>query len=109
MSLKHLIEEVRKYPCLWKKNPRNNTAIKTYRITPGRGFLDNWKKTSNFNFYCKMQALNLIGTFIHKLSIHKCFYSFTRFTTLLCHSTWPSSDIIYSMNEFLASGASNCT
>ena len=28
-------------------NPRKNTAIKTYGITPGRGFLENWKKQVN--------------------------------------------------------------
>jgi hypothetical protein len=39
MSVEHLIEEVRKYPCLWK-NQKKNTAIRTYGITPGRVFLE---------------------------------------------------------------------
>jgi len=69
MSLERLIEEVRKYPCLWNKSKEE------YRNQDMR---DNvWEKisgelektgiyVSNFYFYCKMQALNLIGKYLSK-------------------------------------------
>jgi len=62
MSLEQLIEEVKKYSCLWNKSKEE------YR---NQNIRDNaWERRgkyiSNFNFYCKMKALNLIGRYLFK-------------------------------------------
>lgn len=71
--MEQLIEEVRKYPCLWNKSKEEyrNQNIRDNAWDRISGEL---KKTgqyiSNFNFYCKMQALNLIGRYLSKNEVY---------------------------------------
>ena len=69
MSLEQLIEEVRKYPCLWNKS-KEEYRNQNIRDNAWERISGELKKTgkyiSNFNFYCKIQALNLIGTYLSK-------------------------------------------
>jgi len=67
MSLEQLIEEVRKYPCLWNKS-KEKYRNQNIRDNAWERISEELEKTGkyiyNFNFYCKMQALNLIGRYL---------------------------------------------
>jgi len=67
MSLEQLIEEARKYPCLWNKSKEENRNQNIWNNAWERisGEMEKTGKyISNFNFYCKMQALNLINRYL---------------------------------------------
>jgi len=67
--MEQLIEEVRKYPCLWNKSEEEyrNQNIRDNSWEMISGELEKTcKYISNFNFYCKMQDLNLIGRYLSK-------------------------------------------
>jgi len=67
MSLEQFIEEVRKYPCLWNKSKEEyhnqNIWDNAWERISGELKKKKGKYISNFNFYCKMQALNLISRY----------------------------------------------
>jgi len=70
MSLEQLIEEVRKYPCLWNKSiyeyRNQNIRDNAWERISGELKKKTGKYIYNFNFYCKMQALHLIGRYLSK-------------------------------------------
>jgi len=70
MFLEQLIEEMRKYPCLWnkyKEEYRNqNIRDNAWERISGELEKKTGKYISNFNCYCKMQALNLICRYLSK-------------------------------------------
>jgi len=69
MSLEQLIEEVRKYSCLWNKSKEEyhnqNIWVNSWERIYGE-LEKTGKYSSNFNFYCKIQAVNLIGRYLSK-------------------------------------------
>jgi hypothetical protein len=67
--LEQLFEEVSNYPCLWNKSKdeycNQNIRDNTWERISGE-LEKTGKYISNFCFYCKMQALNLIGRYLSK-------------------------------------------
>ena len=76
--MEQIIEEVRRYPCLWNKSKEEyrNQNIRDNAWERLSGELEKpGKYISNFNFYCKMQAQKFNRKiFTQKLSMHKYFY-----------------------------------
>jgi hypothetical protein len=69
ISLEELIEEERKYSCLWNKS-KPEYRNQNIRDNAWERISGELKKTgkhiSNFYFYCKMQSLNLVGRYLSK-------------------------------------------